>query len=435
MYSIYEQGSGIVYQDRIEDVKISVDSALCPDLMGFKEPPAISWPDDFRAVFFSPAGTPPLRDIAQGAGRVVIIVSDSTRGVPTAKVMPMIMEELTFAGVKKSDITVVIATGVHRQATADEIACIVGKEYLDDGLQVISHDPYDADKLVSIGKTSFGTPIEVSRTVFDADLRISVGKVEPHEFAGFSGGRKSVLPGIASERTIEINHRPEMLMSPEARPGEIQDNPIHLDMIEAAGMLKIHFTVNLVLNQAGETVGIFAGDLIEAHLAAVSFMRSFCQISLTRRPDIIVTTPGRPLNINFYQSVKPLIALAPVMAPGGVLVLYSSCTDGLGTDDMLIPYEGARDMEEVIERLNHEYRIQMDHALLLGKILLSGIRIVVSTPNVEASILNKMFMEAAKSPQEAVDMAINMVTNQKPAVLFFPQAQRALSVLDSTTAK
>ena len=435
MYSIHEKGSRIVYKDAIEDVEISLAKARCLGLIGFEEPPAIFWPEDYRAAFGFPVDSPPLRDLAQGAERVVIIVSDSTRGVPTAKVMPMIMEELASAGVDKSNITVVIATGVHREATADEVTEIVGKQFIDEGLKVISHDPYDKDKLVSIGTTTFGTPIEVSRIVFDADLRISVGKVEPHEFAGFSGGRKSVLPGIASERTIEINHRPEMLMSPQARPGEILDNPIHKDMVEASEMLKIHFTVNLVLNQSGETVGIFAGDLIKAHHEAVRFMRSFCQISLTRRPDIIVTTPGRPLNINFYQSVKPLIALAPVMAPGGVLVLYSACRDGLGTQDMLIPYEGAQDIEEVIHRLNKNYRIQMDHALLLGKILLGGVRIVISTPSVEASTLNKMFMGAAPSPQDAVEMAMKMVTNQKPTVLFFPQAQRALSVLDSTAAE
>ena len=123
------------------------------------------------------------------------------------------------------------------------------------------------------------------------------------------------------------------------------------------------------------------------------------------------------------------------MAPGGVLVLYSSCPDGLGTEDMLIPYEGARKIEEVIERLNHDYRIQMDHALLLGKILLRGIRIVVSAPSVKASVLNDMFMNPAGSPQEAVEMAMTMVTNQKPTVLFYPQAQRALSVLENKLAE
>jgi nickel-dependent lactate racemase len=434
VYSIHEQGLKIVYQDGIEDVEISAPREQCLGLIGFEEPPALSWPEDFRTAFGTPMKTPPLHDIARGARRVTVIVSDSTRGVPTAKVIPMILEELASAGVRKGDITVIIATGVHRNATEHEISEIVGKEHLS-GLNVISHDPYDADKLVYLGKTSFGTPIEVSRTVFEADLRIAVGKVEPHEFAGFSGGRKSVLPGIASEKTIAINHSPEMLMSPEARPGQLDENPIHLDMIEAAGMLKIHFTVDLVLNQAGETVGIFAGDLIGAHLAAVKFMRSFCQISLKQRPDIIVTTPGRPLNINFYQSVKPLIALAPVMAPGGVLVLYCSCRDGLGSEEMLIPYEGAKDIDEVIHRLKADYRIQMDHALLLGKILLRGIRIIVSTPSVESSILHKMFLDTAESPQEALGKAMAMVPNPKPTVLFFPQAQRALSVLDQAPAQ
>ncbi|HQI02356.1 MAG TPA: lactate racemase domain-containing protein, partial [Deltaproteobacteria bacterium] len=262
MYSIREQGTEAVYRDRLEDVEISVEQGLCLGLAGFEEPPAVSWPEDFRAAFAAPLGTPMLRDLARGKRRVAVIVSDSTRGVPTAKVMPMVLEELADAGIRSKDITVVVARGVHRPATEDEIRDIVGEESLK-GLTVINHDPYGARLLVSLGKTSFGTPVEVSRAVYEADLRISIGKVEPHEFAGFSGGRKSVLPGIASERTIEINHRPDMLMSPEARPGELSKNPIHLDMVEAAGMLKIHFTVNLVVNQAGETIGVFAGGIEE----------------------------------------------------------------------------------------------------------------------------------------------------------------------------
>jgi nickel-dependent lactate racemase len=434
MYSIREQGTEAVYRDRLEDVEISVEQGLCLGLAGFEEPPAVSWPEDFRAAFAAPLGTPMLRDLARGKRRVAVIVSDSTRGVPTAKVMPMVLEELADAGIRSKDITVVVARGVHRPATEDEIRDIVGEESLK-GLTVINHDPYEARLLVSLGKTSFGTPVEVSRAVYEADLRISIGKVEPHEFAGFSGGRKSVLPGIASERTIEINHRPDMLMSPEARPGDLSKNPIHLDMVEAAGMLKIHFTVNLVVNQAGETIGVFAGGIEEAHAAAVGFMRSFCQITLKEQPDIIVTTPGKPLNINFYQSVKPLIALAPVMAPGGVLVLYCSCRDGLGTEDMLIPYEGAQTVDDVIGRLNAEYKIQMDHALLLGKILRKGIRIVVATPSVDEAVLRKMFLDTASSPQEALKKAMNMVPNPKPKVLFFPQPQRALSVLDQVSAR
>ena len=429
MYSIHEEGSKAIYRDEVEAAEISVDRNQCLGLIGIQEPPAILWPEAFRRAFEFPAGTPRLHDLARGAGRVAIIVSDPTRGVPTAKVMPILLEELATAGVPRSAVTVVVARGVHRPATEDEIKEIVGAGNLA-GLRVINHDPYNGKQLVALGKTSFGTLVEVNRTVYEADLRIAVGKVEPHEFAGFSGGRKSVLPGIAGEKTIEFNHRPEMLISPAARPGQLEGNPIHLDMIEAAGMVKIRFMVNVVVNQVGETIGIFTGEPVASHLAAVGFLRSFCQVILERRPDIIVTTPGRPLNINFYQSVKPLIALAPVMEKGGVLVLYCSCRDGLGTEDMLIPYEGAKDIEAVIDRLKIDYRIQMDHALLLGKILQQGIRIVVATPSVDAAILKKIFMTPAVNPQDALEKALKIIEKPKPAVLFFPQAQRALSVFN-----
>lgn len=434
MYSVKDQGAFAIYRDRVEGVEISVARERCLGMVSFEEPPALSRHEDFRAAFASPLGTPRLSELARGRKRAAIMVSDSTRGVPTSHVMPMVLDELARAGMKRESVTVVIATGVHRGATEDEIREIVGERNLA-GLTVINHNPYDPHLLVSLGTTARGTPVEVSKAVYEADLRIAVGKVEPHEFAGFSGGRKSVLPGIASERTIEINHSPEMLMSPSARPGQLEGNPIHLDMVEAAGMLEVHFTVNLVLNQAGRTVGIFTGGLDEAHKGAVAFMRSFCQISLKTRPDIVVTTPGKPLNINFYQSVKPLIALAPVMAPGGVLVLYCSCRDGLGSDDMLIPYEGARDVEEVIRRLSHDYRIQMDHALLLGKILLKGVRIIVATPSVDEGVLKKMFLGCAASPQDALEKALTMVEGPDPKVLFFPQPQRALSVLDQGAAR
>lgn len=429
MYSIHEHDSQVIYRDAVEGVEIAAAKDHCLGLVGIQEPPPVAWPDDFQTAFKTPVGTLPLHLLGQGAKRVAIIVSDSTRGVPTAKVMPILLKELNSAGVQRSAITVIVATGVHRPATTDEINEIVGRENLT-GLKVVNHDPYGGDQLVTLGKTASGTTLEINRTVYTADLRIAVGKVEPHEFAGFSGGRKSVLPGIAGERTIEFNHRPEMLMSPFARPGQLEGNPIHLDMLEAAGMLKIQFMVNVVLNQAGETVGIFTGDSEASHLAAVAFLKSFCQVKLRVRPDIIVTTPGQPLNINFYQSVKPLIALAPVMEKGGVLVLYCSCRDGIGTEDMLIPYEGAKDIEAVMDRLKTDYRIQMDHALLLGKIMQQGIRIVVATPSVDAAILKKIFMTPAANPQDALEKALKMVNRPNPTVLFFPQAQRALSVLN-----
>jgi nickel-dependent lactate racemase len=428
VYGLRESGDSAIYHDALEDVEVRVPRQACLGLVGVREPAAVSWPEDFREAFAAPHGARPLDELARGACRVAIIVSDPTRGVPTATVMPMLLAGLRAAGVERSAVTVVVARGVHRCATASEIEEIVGADSLA-GVTVMNHDPYDRTQLVPLGTTSAGTPVEVNRTVYDADLRIAVGKVEPHEFAGFSGGRKSVLPGVAGEKTIEVNHRPEMLLSPGARPGELETNPIHLDMLEAAALLPIHFMVNLVVNQAGETAGVFTGDPVASHLAAVAFLRRFCQVTLAERPDIIVTTPGHPLHIDFYQSIKPLIALAPLVEAGAVLVLYSACRDGLGTEDMLVPYEGARDIETVIARLKRRYRIQMDHALLLGKILQRGIRLVVASPNVDAAILRKLFLTPAPNPQEALETARKLSGTPHPRILFFPQAQRALCEL------
>ena len=433
MYSIRDTDSAAIYRDAVEGAEIRTprDRCQCLGLIALREPRPVAWPTDFQSAFAAPVGVPPLHRLARGARRVAFIVSDSTCGVPTARVMPMLLAELASAGVQRTAVTVIIARGVHRPATTAEIEEIVGSQNLA-GLTVTNHDPYDGAQLVDMGKTSFGTSVSVNRTVFEADLRIAVGKVEPHEFAGFSGGRKSVLPGIAGEKSIEVNHRPEMLLAPAARPGQLDGNPIHLDMMEAANLLKIHFMVNLVLNQGGETVGVFAGDPHASHLAAVKFLKTYCQVSLRQRPDIIVTTPGRPLNIDFYQSIKPLIALAPIMEDEGVLVLYSACRDGLGTADMLIPYEGARDIDEVIGRLKADYRIQMDHALLLGKILQRGIRIIVASPAIDVAIVSKLFLTPAADPQAALETALKTVRRRKPTVLFFPEAQRTLPIFNHT---
>ncbi|MGE5583737.1 MAG: nickel-dependent lactate racemase [Bacillota bacterium] len=427
MYSIIEKAGEIVYRDQVENVELKIAKENFLNLVKFTEPAPLNWPKDARTAFQNPLGCLPLNQIARGAKKVALLVSDSTRGVPTAKVIPLLIKELAAAGVKLDQITAVVAIGVHRPATPEEMAAIIGPEYIGK-IKVINHQPYQQDQLRYLGKTSYGTPVEVNKTVYECDLRIAVGKVEPHEFAGFSGGRKSVLPGISSEKTIEINHRPEMLLKPGARPGELHNNPIHLDMVEAAKLLGIDFTVNLVLNSQGEITGVFTGDLIVAHQRAVDFMRSFCEVRLAQQPDIIVTTPGEPLNINFYQSIKPLIALAPVMGKGGILVLYSFCRDGVDSEDMLVPYQGAASIEEVVKNLQAGYKIQMDHSLLLSKILLNDIKIIATSPNVAPEIFEKMFLIPAASPQKALDKALAMAGKPHPQVLFYPQPQRGLTV-------
>ncbi len=428
MYFTEIKDKNVIYYDTEEKVKITIDEEKFLGLINIEEPEELRWPEEFKKPLEKPINSKLLRVLAKGVNKVVIIVSDSTRGVPTSKIMPIILKELQIAGINFKQIVVVIALGVHRPATSREIEEIIGKDYLNK-IKIINHDPYNKEELVFLGKTSFGTPIEVNKTVYQADLRINIGKVEPHEFAGFSGGRKSVLPGISSEKTIKENHRPEMILKSGSRPGCLADNPVHRDMVEAAKMLDIHFSINFVLNSDGGTVGLFAGNIFDAHQRAVEFIKSFCQVKIEEKPDIVVTTPGFPLNIDFYQSIKPLISLESIMAKNGIMVLYSLCPDGFNSDDMLLPFEGTKTLDEVISKLMKNYKIQMDHALLLCKILKKNIKIIASSPNLEEQTLKKIFLEHFKNPQEAVNRALDISGKSKPKVLFFPQPQRTLPVL------
>lgn len=433
MYKLERQGDYVVYQDNIESVEITIPTETCVGLIYVEEPPAAIWPESLDGVLHSPIGCPALRRLVKGHKRIAIIVPDATRGAPVASILPVVVAELEAGGIRLDQITVVVAVGVHRPATDHEIAELLGS--LTGKIKIINHDPFDRNGLVYLGTTSHGTPVEVNRIVQECDFRIAIGKVEPHEFAGFSGGRKSVLPGIASERTIEVNHRVEMLLEPKARAGVMEGNPISEDMTEAASMLGIDFIVNVVQGMHGETLGVFAGALEEAHHAAISFVRSFCQVALAERADIVVTTPGKPLNIDFYQSLKAIIALENVVVPGGAIVLYSACSDGVGTSDMFKPYEGAVSIADVIANLKNDYKIQMDHALLVGKVQAHGIRVIATSPNVPGEKLEKIMFQCAWSPQEALDKAMAAYGQRTPRILFYPQPQRTLPQVSGTVPR
>jgi lactate racemase len=427
-YKISEENNVIIFKDQYEKVKANIKKNNFAGLIKINDPKKLNWPNDTIYSLENPINSLPLHQLAKGAQKIVIIISDATRGVPTHLIFPFVIKELRDAGIGLKQINVVIALGVHRKSTVEEMRNMVGEEYFDK-INIFNHDPYNKHHLVNLGETSYGTPLEINKIVFEADFRIIIGKVEPHEFAGFSGGRKSILPGVSSEKTIKINHRPEMIMNVDARPGSLDNNVIHLDMLEAAKLLKIHFSINFVLDSDGETVGLFSGDILSAHQEAVDFVKSFCEVRIKKIPDIIITTPGYPLNIDFYQSIKPLIALESICKKGTVIILYSSCPEGINSPDMVWPFENSENIKEVIKKLMNNYKIQMDHALLLTKIINKGINLIVYSPNVKASLLKKMYMEPAPGLQQAIEKAYKRLNKKDVNVLIYPQAQKTLPVL------
>ena len=307
------------------------------------DPPPIDLPTALASALASPAGTPPLHELARGRRTAVIITTDATRATPSAALIGPVMEELARAGLSNDAVEVVIGVGAHRPATGDEIRRLLGSEWAA-RLRVTNHDARAAD-LVAIGRTPRGVPLLVNRRVAQADLRIAFGQVEPHEFAGFTGGRKAILPSVAGYETIVRNHALDMLVAPTARPGVLDGNPIHEEMLDAARQARLDFIVNVALDRESRPVAVAAGDVDQAHQELVAFLRRHFGVpALTRPPAVIVTGTGAPLDINLYQTIKALVGIEPLLdgarsgAAAPVVVLLSRCWDGDGSDEMFEPF-------------------------------------------------------------------------------------------------
>ena len=389
----------------------------------------IQWPVEYLRALQNPYGVARLKDIARGRKRVVILVSDYTRAVTAKILLPALVDELNQAGINESQIKIIIAGGLHRPSTREEIAGIVGNDWMK-RFTVVNHNAVDLDKLTFLGKTKRGSPVWINRLVSESDLCIALGQIEPHEYAGFTGGRKSILPGVSGEETIRFNHSPEMIEHPLAKPGILEGNPVHEDMVECALMAGVDFIVNIVVNRDLKIIGVFAGDMLEAHSKGVDFVNSFSRVEMPIQPDIIITTPGKPLDVDFYQSLKALIAVDAIASPETIVVFYSSCQDGLGSmgREMLKAFLGTTTPEEIEKRVRSNYLVQMDHAFLLSKILQKGIKIIAYSPNVPLKIIKEMMIPAG-SVQEGLDMALQLSNKKTPRVLIYPEAQRTLPFL------
>lgn len=428
MYKISIKNNKARYIDEVENVSIEIPQEFCMGMAKIEAMASIE-KTGYTDSILHPIKGKRLKDIAmeRNAKSACILVSDATRNVPTKKVAEILVKELCDGGVSLCEILFIVAIGVHRDATEEEMHGMLG-EKLFGKVRIENHTPFSSDNLIALGTTSFGTPAEVNKRAYECDLHISVGKVEPHEFAGFSGGRKSVLPGISSEKTIESNHSTKMLYSKKAIPGCLNGNPIHMDMIESAELFRIDFTVSFVQNAENETVALFSGPMQASHQAAVEYLRQYCQCRF-EKPDIIVTTPGSPLNIDFYQSLKPLIALTEVLDSTITVALYCECKEGVSSPDMLLPFLHSSSLEEMIDYVIKNYKIQMDHALLLSRIFKKNVNVVVYSPNVSAEDISSMRMIPSSSMADMMSKAVEVCGKTKPKILFYPQAQKSLPEL------
>jgi lactate racemase len=280
-----------------------------------------------------PIESKPLADIARGRKNACIVVSDITRPVPNTLILPPLLKIIEAAGVPRSEITILISTGIHRPSTEDELFRLVGPNIFK-LYKVVDHFSKNRGDMIEVGKIGGKVPALVNRLYVKADLKILTGFIEPHMWAGYSGGRKSILPGISSVETLEFMHGPEMIAHQNTEYGMLEGNLFHeagLEIMEKAGA---DFIVNVTLNTKKEVTGIFSGHPVKAHLTGCEFLARHCVREVDAPLDFIVTTnAGAPLDLNFYQTVKGITGAATAVKPKGDIIIASHCTEGAGSPE------------------------------------------------------------------------------------------------------
>ena len=353
-----------------------------------------------------PIGSPKLSELAVGKNSCTIIISDHTRPVPSKDILPPMLRELR-QGNPDIQIKLLVATGFHRLTTKAELAVKLGQE-IADRETIVVHDAFNPDSNVQIGVLPSGAPLVIDRTAVETDLLVAEGFIEPHFFAGFSGGRKSVLPGVCDKTTVLGNHCGAFIASPYARTGILEGNPLHRDMVAAAELAKLSYIVNVVIDEDKKTVAAFAGDFKKAHEAGTTFLRQYCEVKAVPGDIVITSNGGAPLDQNIYQSVKGLTAAEASAKEGAVLIMCADLADGTGGEGF---YTSLRDCESPAAHFAQCAATPQSETIpdqwesqILARILMKHPVIFVSRPEMETT-LREMKLDYAPTLEAAVAKA------------------------------
>jgi nickel-dependent lactate racemase len=354
-------------------------------------------------------GTKRLSEIANAESRVAIVVDDMTRHAPTPVMLAPVLAELNAAGVKDENVTVIFGSGTHRAVKPEEAARLIGEETLS-RVKTVSHD-CKAQDLVYVGTTKkHGNKVLLNRVFAEADVKVLLGDVGFHYYAGYGGGRKSVMPAISCEETIKQNHA--MLLNSNARTGVLEGNPVHEDMTEAARLAKVDFILNVVTNSRGEIVKAFAGDLEQAFLEAVKLVDEMYRVTVDRRADVVVVSPGGyPADLNLYQSYKALDNALEVVKRNGVIVLVAECAEGHGNQVFYDWMARFGELKQVEREIKRNFVLGGHKAYYLLKALQNHPVILVSSlPDFYAS--NIFRLKTARAVNDAIGDAFKLAGSQ-----------------------
>ncbi len=375
----------------------------------------------------NPINAPPLSQLARGKNRIVIISSDHTRPVPSHIIMPVLLGELRQAS-PEARITILVSTGFHRATTEAELRAKYGDEIVDT-VDIRVHNSFE-DEMVDLGLLPSGGKLIISKVAMEADLLIGEGFIEPHFFAGFSGGRKSVLPGVVSYKTVLANHCAEFIASPFARTGVLENNPLHRDMLHAAKAANLAFIINVVIDADKKIIKAFAGHREDAHEAGCEFVRGLAGVKRMEADIAVTTNGGYPLDQNISQAVKGMTAAEATVKEGGVIIIAAECSDGHGGKVFFETFEQAAGprqvMDGIINRSSGETVPDQWESQILARILLRHEVIMVT--GAPRDMVEAMHMRYAGSMEEAMDMAKGLVNKADYQVTVIPDGVSVIVV-------
>jgi nickel-dependent lactate racemase len=365
----------------------------------------------------APIASRPLAALAEGKRRVVIITSDHTRPVPSRITMPLLLAEVR-RGNPGADISILVATGGHRRMTREERAARFGPDICA-GEKIFVHDCEDSSNLVSAGILPSGGELVLNRMALEADLLVAEGFIEPHFFAGFSGGRKAILPGIAGYKTVLANHCAEFISDSRSRTGILDGNPIHADMLHASAVSGLAFILNVVLDAEKRVIASFAGHPNEAHLAGCEFLRSIAEVERTTADIIITGNGGYPLDQNLYQSVKCMTAAEACANPGGVIIVACEARDGHGGEAFYNTFERVRLPSGILSEIETRDRggtLPDQWQIQIFVRILNKHRVIMVT-EAPAEMIEHLNMIYARSLEEALRIADGMLGEDRPVTV------------------
>ena len=374
-----------------------------------------------------PVGSPRLRELAKDKQKIVIVTSDHTRAVPSKITLPLLLQEIR-SGNPQADITILIATGLHRPTTEEEQRRMFGDEIV--GHEKIAiNNAFDPEQFVELCTLPSGAVFQVNKLAAQCDLLVTEGFVEPHFFAGFSGGRKSILPGVCSERTVNENHSYKAVSHPRSNSGMLKDNPIHADMLCAAKAVNVQFIFNVALDGEKKIVAAWAGDLEKAHEAGVAFIRQWSQCPVVTGDIVVTSNGGYPLDQNLYQSPKAMATAEACAGEDGVIIMCCSCCDGMGGAHFgEILQRGTPDeIDRYLSEIPPQKTIPEQWCAQVCVRVLRKHQVILVTTFLDHDEVRRANMIPASTPDEALEIAYRL-KGEHASVVVIPDGVSVLTV-------